>query len=48
MISRQSKIETLLGLSGKTLFTGSASEDQLCPIIGRSLTAKSTGTFARN
>ena len=48
MLSRQSKIEMLLGLSRKTLSAGSASQDQSCPITGRSLTAESTGTFARN
>ena len=48
MPSRQSKIEMLHGSSGKTLSTGSASPDQSYPIMGRSLTAGSTGTFARN
>ena len=48
MLSHQSKIEMLLGLSGKTLSVGSASQDQSYSITGRSLTAESTKTFARN
>ena len=48
MPSRQSKIEMLLGSSGKTLSAGSASRDQLYRIMGRSLTAGSIGTFAKN
>ena len=48
MPSRQSKIEMLLDSSGKTLSAGSASRDQSYSIIGRSLIAGSTGTFARN
>ena len=48
MLSRQSKIETSLGLSRKTLSTDSASRDQSFPITGRNLIAESTGTFARN
>ena len=48
MPSRQSKTEMLLGSSRKTLSTGSTSRDQSYPIMGRSLTDGSTGTFARN
>ena len=48
MPSHQSKIEMLLGLSGKTLSAGSASRDQSYPITSHSLTAESTRTFARN
>ena len=48
MLSRQSKIEMLLGLSGKTLSAGLASQDQSCPIMGRNLIVESTGTFSRN
>ena len=48
MSSRPSKIEMLLGASRKTLSAGSASRDQSYPIMGRSLTAGSIGTFARN
>ena len=35
-------------LSGKTLSTGLASQDQSCPIMSRSLTDESTQTFSRN
>ena len=48
MPSRQSKTEMLLGSSGKTLSVGSASRDQPYLIMGRSLTAKSIETFAKN
>ena len=48
MPSRQSRIEMLLDSSGKTLSAGSASRDQLYPIMGRSLTAGSIRTFAKN
>ena len=48
MPSRQSKIEMLLGSSRKTLSAGSASRDQSYPIMGRSLTAGSIETFAKN
>ena len=48
MPSRQSKIEMLHGSFGKTLFAGSASLDQSYPIMGRSLTAGSIETFAKN
>ena len=44
---RQSRIEMLLDSSGKTLSAGSASRDQSYPIMGRSLTAWSIGTFAK-
>ena len=48
MPSRQSKIEMLLGSFGKTLSAGSASRDQSYQIMGRSLTAGSIKTFAKN
>ena len=48
MPSRQSKIEMLLGSSGKTLSTGLASRDQSYPIMGCSLTVGSIETFAKN
>ena len=48
MPSHQSRIEMLLDSSGKTLSAGSASQDQSYPIMGRSLTAGSIGTFAKN
>ena len=48
MPSRQSKIEMLLGSSGKTLSASSASRDQSYLIMGRSLTAGSIETFAKN
>ena len=47
MPSHQSRIEMLLDSFGKTLFAGSASRDQY-PIMGRSLTIGSIGTFAKN
>ena len=43
---RQSKIEMSNGSSGRTLSAGSASRDQSYPIMGRSLTAESIGTFS--
>ena len=48
MPSCQLKIEMLLGSSRKTLSTGSTSRDQSYPIMGRSLTARSIETFAKN
>ena len=45
---RQSKIEMSPGSSEKTLSAGSASRDQSYPIMGRSLTAGSIGTFAKS
>ena len=48
MPSRQSKTEMLLGSSGNTSSVGSASRDQSCPIMGRSLTVGSFETFAKN
>ena len=45
---RQSKIEMSPGSSGKTFSAGSAFRDQLYQIKGRSLTAGSIGTFAKN
>ena len=48
MPSLQSRIEMLLDSSGKTLSAGSVSRDQSYPIMGRSLTAGSIGTFSRN
>ena len=44
----QSKIEMSHSSSRKTLSAGSASRDQIYPIMGRSLTVGSIGTFAKN
>ena len=48
MLSRQSKIEMSPGSFGKTLSVGSESRDQSYPIMGRSFTAGSIGTFAKS
>ena len=44
----QSKTEMLLGSFEKTLSVDSTSRDQSYPIMGRSLTAGSIETFAKN
>ena len=48
MPSRQLRIETSPGSSGKTLFVGSASRDQSYQIIGHNLTVGFIKTFAKN
>ena len=48
MPSLQLRIEMSPGSSGKTLFIGSASRDQLYRIMGRSLTVGFIEIFAKN